>query len=98
MMRRVGLVNRPSRRRPGRRGVVTLELIVTLPILFFTLLAIFEFGFLGLTLQTGHTAVIEGARFDDFSIYAAPAGRDVFRFREYAREAPCHKTPRRQGS
>lgn len=62
MMRRVGLVNRPSRRRLGRRGVVTLELIVTLPILFFTFLAIFEFGFLGLTLQTGHTAVIEGAR------------------------------------
>lgn len=61
-MRRVRHDERRSRQRIARRGVVTLELIVTMPILFFTFLAIFEFGFLGLTLQTGHTALIEGTR------------------------------------
>src|SRR5262245_20806322 len=62
MMRRVGHDDRRSRQRSSRGGVVTLELIVTMPILFFTFLAIFEFGFLGLTLQTGHTSLIEGTR------------------------------------
>jgi hypothetical protein len=61
MMRRVRH-NDQTRQCELRRGVVTLELIVIMPILFFTFLAIFEFGFLGLTLQTGHTALIEGAR------------------------------------
>lgn len=61
-MHRVRHEFRRSRRPSRRRGVVTLELIVTMPILFFTFLAIFEFGFLGLTLQTGHTALIEGTR------------------------------------
>jgi len=62
MMRRVRHDERRSQAGQTRKGVVTLELIVTMPILFFTFLAIFEFGFLGLTLQTGHTALIEGTR------------------------------------
>ncbi|REJ95959.1 MAG: pilus assembly protein [Planctomycetota bacterium] len=45
-----------------RGGVVILEFILAAPIFFFTLLAIFQFGFLGLTLQVGHTALIEGTR------------------------------------
>ena len=46
----------------ARDGVVILEFILAAPIFFFTLLAIFEFGFLGLTLQVGHTSLIEGTR------------------------------------
>jgi hypothetical protein len=42
--------------------VVTLEFILAACIWFFTMLAIFQFGFLMLTLQVGHTALIEGTR------------------------------------
>ncbi len=58
----------PVRRRicdtaPGRRrGVVILEMIVAAPLFFLMVLAIFEFGFLLLTLQVAHTALIEGTR------------------------------------
>ena len=57
---------RPHRRLPrtgrDRSGVVTLEFIVAACIWFITMLAIFEFGFLMLALQVGHTALIEGTR------------------------------------
>ena len=46
----------------SRRGVVILEMIVAAPLFFLMVLAIFEFGFLLLTLQVGHTALIEGTR------------------------------------
>lgn len=50
------------RTRTKRRGVVTLEFIIAAPIVFITMLAIFEFAFLGITLQFGHAALIEGTR------------------------------------
>ena len=37
-------------------------MIVAAPLFFLMVLAIFEFGFLALTLQVGHTALIEGTR------------------------------------
>lgn len=46
----------------SRRGVVILEMIVAAPLFFMMVLAIFEFGFLLLTLQVAHTALIEGTR------------------------------------
>jgi hypothetical protein len=45
-----------------RQGVVILEFIVVAPIVFIAFLAIFEFGFLAITLQFGHAALIEGTR------------------------------------
>lgn len=57
---------RPHRRTAGsarsRSGVVTLEFILAACIWFITVLAIFELAFLMLTLQVGHTALIEGTR------------------------------------
>jgi len=45
-----------------RSGVVILEFIIAAPIVFIAMLAIFQFGFLALTLQFGHAALIEGTR------------------------------------
>lgn len=45
-----------------RSAVVTLEFILAAPIVFIAMIAIFEFGFVALTLQVGHAAVIEGTR------------------------------------
>jgi hypothetical protein len=45
-----------------RQGVIILEFILVMPIIFITFLAIFEFAFLGLIIQAGTTAAIEGAR------------------------------------
>ncbi len=42
--------------------MVTLEFIIVAPVVFISVIAIFEFGFLALTLQVGHTALIEGTR------------------------------------
>jgi hypothetical protein len=60
---------RTARRRIGsafpserRSGVIILEMIVAAPLFFIMMLAIFEFGFLLLTLQVAHTALIEGTR------------------------------------
>ncbi len=47
---------------PPRRGVVILEFILAAPLFFWATLAIFEFGFLGLALNTGHTSLIEATR------------------------------------
>lgn len=55
--RRIG-ASRPAR----RTGVIILEMIVAAPLFFLLMLAIFEFGFLLLTLQVAHTALIEGTR------------------------------------
>ncbi len=43
-------------------GSVTLEFILVAPVVFIITIAIFEFGFLALTLQFGHAALIEGTR------------------------------------
>jgi len=45
-----------------RGGVITLEIILVLPILFIVALAMFEFAFLMLVLQAATTALIEGTR------------------------------------
>ncbi len=58
-------VRKLTSRRQNRRkrtGVVTLEFIIAAPIVFIAVIAIFEFGFLALTLQVGQTALIEGTR------------------------------------
>ena len=58
-------VQKLTPRRHNRRkriGVVTLEFIIVAPIVFIAVIAIFEFGFLALTLQVGQTALIEGTR------------------------------------
>ena len=47
---------------PGRRGVVTLEFILCLPILLILIFAMFEFGILLLVNQNVATAAIEGSR------------------------------------
>lgn len=52
----------PRADRSRRRGVIILEMIVAAPLFFLMVLAIFQFGFLLLTLQVAHTALIEGAR------------------------------------
>jgi hypothetical protein len=56
--RRIGTASQPAR----RLGVIILEMIVAAPLFFILMLAIFEFGFLLLTLQVAHTALIEGTR------------------------------------
>ena len=48
--------------RNKRSGVVTLEFIIAACLVFITMLAIFQFAFLMLTLQVGHAALIEGTR------------------------------------
>ena len=59
----IALTNPHSpRRRDARRGVVVLEFIIAMPVLFTAFLAIFEFGFLALVIQNGAHAVDEGAR------------------------------------
>ena len=58
-------VRKPTPQQQNRRkrsGVVTLEFIIVAPVVFIAVIAIFEFGFLALTLQVGHTALIEGTR------------------------------------
>lgn len=45
-----------------RAGVIALEFILALPVLFIATVACFEFAFIGLVIQVGSTAVIEGAR------------------------------------
>lgn len=45
-----------------RLGVIALEFILVLPVLFIATLACFEFAFIGLVIQAGSTAVIEGTR------------------------------------
>jgi hypothetical protein len=42
--------------------VIILEFILVMPVLFITFLAIFQFAFIGLIIQAGTTAAIEGAR------------------------------------
>lgn len=46
----------------ARRGSVTLEFIIAMPVLFTAFLAIFEFGILSLVVQNGAHAVNEAAR------------------------------------
>ncbi|MCA8995609.1 MAG: pilus assembly protein [Planctomycetaceae bacterium] len=62
--RSVPLAERYVSRSSGdlRRGVVVLEFILAMPVFFILTLAIFEFTFVMLTLQVGHTALIEGTR------------------------------------
>jgi hypothetical protein len=49
-------------RQPRRSGAVFLEFIVAMPILFFAFLAIFEFSFAMIAVDTSTTAVVQGAR------------------------------------
>jgi hypothetical protein len=51
-----------ARRKPSRGGAVILEFILAMPVLFISFLAIFQFGFLALLIQSATAAVIEGAR------------------------------------
>lgn len=62
MMRGVRSHHRATESGGARSGVVTLEFILAACLWFFTFLAIFEIAFLMLTLQVGHTALIEGTR------------------------------------
>jgi Flp pilus assembly protein TadG len=50
------------RRSRPRRGAVTLEMILALPLLLIASLAIFQFGVLQIIQQTTTTAAVEGAR------------------------------------
>lgn len=45
-----------------RRGVIVLEFLLSMPILFIVTLAAFQFGILALVIQAGTTAVMEAAR------------------------------------
>ena len=58
--RRTAVLPRSARSR--RRGVIILEFILAMPVLFIATLAIFEFGFLALVQQSSTTAVTEGSR------------------------------------
>ncbi|MFT5328531.1 MAG: hypothetical protein ACI8P0_006444 [Planctomycetaceae bacterium] len=49
-------------RRRRRSGAVFLEFIVAMPILFFAFLAIFEFSFAMIAVDTSTTAAVQGAR------------------------------------
>jgi hypothetical protein len=46
----------------GRGGVIVLEFILVMPILFIATLAVFQFGILALVVQAGTTAVMEATR------------------------------------
>jgi len=50
------------RRQRRRSGAVFLEFVVAMPILFFAFLAIFEFSFAMIAVDTSTTAVVQGAR------------------------------------
>lgn len=58
--------------RPSRRAAVTLELILTLPILVIVILAIVEFGVLMANLQAVNMASRDGGRFAARSIALTP--------------------------
>jgi hypothetical protein len=45
-----------------RTGVIALEFLLSMPVLFITTLAAFQFGILALVVLTGTTAVMEAAR------------------------------------
>ena len=49
-------------RKTTRRGVIYLEFVVAFPILFFSVLAIFEFAMAMIVVDTATTAVVQGAR------------------------------------
>lgn len=51
-----------TRRQKRRSGAVFLEFIVAMPILFFAFLAVFEFSFAMIAVDTSTTAVVQGAR------------------------------------
>jgi len=55
-------IQQPASRRRPRRGVVYLEFIVAFPILFFSVLAVFEFAMAMIVVDTATTAVVQGAR------------------------------------
>lgn len=62
MQRPVARMNSTQLNRRRRLGVIALEFILCAPVLFIATLACFEFAFIGLVLQVGSAAVIEGAR------------------------------------
>ncbi|MGZ0172504.1 MAG: TadE family protein [Planctomycetales bacterium] len=55
-------IQQAARRQRRRSGAVFLEFIVAMPILFFAFLAIFEFSFAMIAVDTSTTAVVQGAR------------------------------------
>jgi Flp pilus assembly protein TadG len=57
---------RAVRRQRRRSGAVFLEFVVAMPILFFAFLAIFEFSFAMIAVDTSTTAVVQGARVGAF--------------------------------
>jgi Flp pilus assembly protein TadG len=65
---RIQQATQPRRR---RSGAVFLEFIVAMPILFFAFLAIFEFSFAMIAVDTSTTAVVQGAREGAFEYDAA---------------------------
>lgn len=50
------------RRQRRRSGAVFLEFVVAMPILFFAFLAVFEFSFAMIAVDTSTTAAVQGAR------------------------------------
>lgn len=57
------LVSDPECRAASKRGgVIVLEFILAMPILFIATLAVFQFGILALVVQAGTTAVMEATR------------------------------------
>lgn len=55
-------MNTPRRTRPRRRGNITLETILAIPILAIVTFAIVQFGILVVVMQTVTQAAVEGAR------------------------------------
>ena len=61
-MRSTYRIQQTVRRQRRRSGAVFLEFVVAMPILFFAFLAIFEFSFAMIAVDTSTTAVVQGAR------------------------------------
>lgn len=61
-MRSTYRIQQTVRRQRRRSGAVFLEFVVAMPILFFAFLAVFEFSFAMIAVDTSTTAVVQGAR------------------------------------
>lgn len=57
-MKKQILIRKPVSQHRGRRGILSMELVLTLPILMLLLLAIFEFSFL----MSARSEVVEASR------------------------------------
>lgn len=61
-MRKKYRIQQATQRQRRRSGAVFLEFIVAMPILFFAFLAVFEFAFAMIAVDTSTTAAVQGAR------------------------------------